>query len=128
MAYVYLTMTVPAALRDQCNALSLAAAGEAGRDVWTTGCSPTGDEPATHYIASGAVGDDMAYLLTHPDALAEATGMTLEQAQGLLNACDIIPLGQNTAPEGEPPNAETVQQTLDRLGLQLVQAEMPLMP
>ena len=125
--YVYLTMTVPAALQAQCNALSEAAAGAAGRNVWTTPLSPTGEAPATHYIASGAVGDDMAYLLTHPDALAEATGMTLEQAQGLLSACDIIQLGQNTAPEGEPPNAETLQQTLGRLGLKQIQAKMPVM-
>ena len=124
MAYVYLTMTVPAALQAQCNALSEAAAGAAGRNVWSTPFSPTGAEPATHYIASGAVGDDIAYLLTHPDALAEATGMTLEQAQGLLDACDIMPLGQNTAPEGESPNAETVQQPLDRLGLQFIRVTM----
>ena len=124
MTYVYLTMTVPAALQVQCNALSEAAAGAAGRNVWTTPLSPTGDEPATHYIASGAVGDDMAYLLTHPDALAEATGMTLEQAQGLLGACDIMPLGANSAPEDEPPNAETLPQTLARLGLQFVRADM----
>ena len=123
--YVYLTMTVPAALQAQCNALSEAAAGAAGRNVWTTPLSPTGEEPATHYIASGPVGDDMAYLLTHPDALAEATGMTLEQAQGLLGACDIMPLGTNTAPEDESPNAETLAQTLERLGLQFVRAVMP---
>ena len=124
MQYVYLTMTVPAALRDQCNALSLAAAGEAGRDVWSSGFSATGQTPATHYAASGAVGDDMACLLTHPEALAEATGMTPEQAQTLLGACDIMPLGTNTAPEGEPPNAETVEQTPARLGLKMVQSEL----
>lgn len=126
MAYVFLTMTIPAALQAQCNALSEAAAGPAGANVWTTPFSPTGDEPATHYIASGAVGDDMAYLLTHPEALAEATGMTLEQAQGLLAACDIMPLGANTAPDGEPPNAETVPQTLERLGLRLVQPPLAM--
>ena len=126
MPYVYLTMTVPAALRDQCNALSEAAAGDAGRNVWTTPFSPTGDEPATHYVASGAVGDDMAYLLTHVEALAEATGMTLVDAANLLNACDIMPLGQNTAPEGEPPNAETVAETLARLGLKPVQATLAM--
>ena len=122
MAYTFLTMTVPAALRDQCNALSFAAAGEAGRNVWSSGFSATGKAPATHYVASGAVGDDMAYLLTHPDALADATGMTLAQAQALLAACDVIPLGTNTAPEGEPANAETLEQTLARLGLKMIQA------
>ena len=120
--YVYLTMVVPAALCKQCNDLSYAAAGDAGKDVWSSGYSPTGQMPITHYVASGPVGDDMAYLLTHPDALADATGISLAQTQALLGACDIIPLGQNTAPEGQPPNAETLDETLARLGLKMIQA------
>ena len=124
MQYLFCTMTVIAAHKDLCNELSLAAAGEPGRNVWTTPFSPTGEEPATHYVASGAVGDDVVHLLVDPVALAEATGMTPENAEALLATCDVIRLGQNTAPEGEPPNAETVAETLARLGLKMVQSEL----
>lgn len=121
--YAYLTMTVPAELQAQCNALSFSAAGEAGKDVWTTPLSPTGKAPATHYIASGAVGEDMAALLTDTNKLADATGLPFAEAHALLSAVDIIPIGQNTAPEGAQPNAETLDQTLDRLGLMFVRGE-----
>jgi hypothetical protein len=32
-------------------------------DMFTTGLSPTGDEPATHYISSGGVGEGFAALV-----------------------------------------------------------------
>lgn len=126
MVYLFCTLTVPAEHKDLCNELSLAVSGESGRNVWTTPFSPTGEAPATHYIASGAVGEDVVHYLVDPVALAEATGMTQANAEALLAACDVIRLGTNTAPEGEPPNAETVSQTLERLGLTLVQAPLAM--
>jgi hypothetical protein len=33
------------------------------QDMFTTGLSPTGDEPATHYISSGGVGEGFAALV-----------------------------------------------------------------
>lgn len=131
MQYVYLTMTVPAALRDQCNALSFAAAGEAGRDVWSTGLSATGNAPATHYISSGPISDDMAALLpcttvdsegvasTSPGqpaavpALAAKAGITttLEQIKALYASIDV---------SDQDPFA-----AMARLGLQIVRVTLP---
>ena len=121
------TIIIPASVQPNARALCKGLAGVAGDGMFTTGLSATGKAPATHYIASGAVGDDVVHLLVDPVALAEATGMTPENTEALLATCDVIRLGQNTAPEGEPPNAETLQQTLGRLELKQIQAKMLVM-
>ncbi len=58
------TIIVPAAFQQLAQALCEAAAeGGAGKGMFTTGLSETGTEPATHYISSGAIFDDLAALL-----------------------------------------------------------------
>lgn len=56
------TMILPASVtplaREIANTLSTAAQG-----MWTTGLSPTGAEPATHYISSGFITPDFAYMV-----------------------------------------------------------------
>ena len=62
--YPHRTIIVPAAFQQLAQALCEAAAeGGAGKGMFTTGLSETGTEPATHYISSGAIFDDLAALL-----------------------------------------------------------------
>ena len=80
--------------------LSATVAGPAGAGMWTTPLSPTGAEPATHWISAGLISQDFAALLPLGDdpgnaalvaELATANGMetTAEQVQALFDASDI---------------------------------------
>ena len=80
--------------------LAATVAGPAGAGMWTTPLSPTGAEPATHWISAGLISQDFAALLPLDDEpgnaalvaeLATANGMatTAEQVQALFDASDI---------------------------------------
>lgn len=108
--WVLRTLIVPAALADQCRALC-AAATPAGAGMFTTALSPTGDEPATHYISSGLLDADFAALLDSPEAmLAGLTALGIEvdlaTCQGILTLCDV--------------SEESGQAAMERLGLRMV--------
>ena len=84
-------------------------AGPGGSGMFTTPLSPTGQEPATHYISAGAVEEPFAQLLPltefpadaepviypgQPDLIAQmasAQGMTVtpEEVRALLAASDV---------------------------------------
>lgn len=98
-------MIVPAGTVEQCQALA-AALTPAGAGMWTTPLSPTGDEPATHYISSGLVDQLLADLLESPDALAAGTGISLAEAQAILASSDVS--------QDDPHDA------MNRLGLTLI--------
>ncbi len=109
------------------HAIETTLAGPGGSGMFTTPLSPTGQEPATHYISAGAVEEPFAQLLPltefpadaepviypgQPDlvtqmATAQGTDITLEQVQALLNASDVSEQEAFTA--------------LARLGLQIAQ-------
>ena len=61
--YTNLTIILPAAAQALAQGLCVAAAGEAGAGMFTTGLSPTGEAPATHYISSGATETQFADIL-----------------------------------------------------------------
>ena len=61
--YTNLTIIIPAAAQALAQGLCVAAAGEAGAGMFTTGLSATGEAPATHYISSGAVEAKFAAIL-----------------------------------------------------------------
>lgn len=62
--YVHRTIIVPAAFQQLAQALCEAAAeGDAGKGMFITALSPTGVEPATHYISSGHIEDVFASIL-----------------------------------------------------------------
>jgi len=130
------TIIVPAAFQQLAQGLCAAAAeGDAGVGMFTTGLSETGTEPATHYISSGAIFDDLASLLPlttvepstddgEPDmvterpgnvafveGLAAQAGITLPAGTvaGLFDALDVSEQGPFEA--------------VARLGLVMVQAE-----
>jgi hypothetical protein len=127
--WTYRNLIVPAAVADQARSICVALAGEGQSGLFTTPLSPTGAEPATHYISSGLIEDQFAGLLplwgdvegewTELSAglpetilqLLEQQGYTplptLTELQALLSQCDIT--------EQEPFVA------LERLALKLVQ-------
>ena len=62
--YTHRNIIVPAAFQQLAQGLCEAAAeGDAGKGMFTTGLSPDGSAPATHYISSGYIADDLAELL-----------------------------------------------------------------
>ena len=53
---------VPATIVEQVRALA-DSFDPAASGMWTTGLSPTGAEPATHFISAGLIGDDFAAIM-----------------------------------------------------------------
>lgn len=127
MSWVHRCLIVPAEHADLARVLCETLAGPGGAGMFTTALSPTGQEPATHYISAGAVEEPFAQLLPlielpadaepviypgQPELIAQmatAQGMavTPEEVQALLAASDVTEQEAFTA--------------LARLGLQIVQ-------
>ncbi len=121
MSWQHRCMIVPTEHVDLARALCAALAGEGGSGMFTTALSPTGTEPATHWISSGLIESEFADLLPllsvdvtdaplagHPDhvcTLAHDAGMAVsyDDIVRLFSAVDV----------SEQPPAEA----LDRLGL-----------
>lgn len=113
--YVNRTMILPATLAPLARALASTLAGDAAADMWTVGLSPTGAEPATHYVSTGAVGVEFEMALTDANVLFEAcqaaeAPVTLEQCQQLVDGADVGNL-----------DTEGAFAAFERLGLKLVQ-------
>ncbi len=108
MKWVNRCLIVPASQVKFARQLPAAIAGPSGVGMWTTPLSPTGTEPATHYISAGLIDEQFAALmpLTQYPAdsepihtpgraaiaahLATQAGVptTTEQVQELFDACD----------------------------------------
>ena len=107
--WTYRALVVPDALVTYARELTAAVAGEAGQGMYSAALSPTGQEPATHWMSAGMIAGDFAALLPlttyPPDAepiytpgnpelvaqMAQANGMqtTAEDVQALYDASDI---------------------------------------
>lgn len=126
--YTHRTIIVPAAFQQLAQGLCEAAAeGDAGKGMFTTGLSPTGELPATHYISSGPIAAEFGNLLplttfdedgvptTRPgdvatvEAIASQAGINLPEGTiaALFSAIEVT--------EQEPFAA------MARLGVQIVQ-------
>lgn len=101
-------MIVPADQVEFARALPPAIAGASGSGMWTTPLSPTGAEPATHFISAGLIDQQFAALMPltqypadaepiltpgNPEIaahLATEAGVptTAEQVQALFAVCD----------------------------------------
>ena len=57
------TLIVPAAIVNSARFLSGSLAGKAGDGMYLTPLSPSGQEPATHYISSGIISSEFADIL-----------------------------------------------------------------
>ena len=128
------TIIVPKAKQALSQSLCAGLAGNAGAGMFITGLSASGNAPATHYVSSGPISDEMAALLpcksvttgaegnqqitTTPGmpeavpALAAKAGITATKAQitALYAAIDVS--------DQEPFAA------MARLGLQMVQVPL----
>ena len=61
MAYIFRTLIVTAA--GEPLARTIAAAFGGGPDMWTTPLSTSGNDPATHYISTGYIPPEFAYMV-----------------------------------------------------------------
>ena len=85
MSYVHKTMICPAAIVEQVRAIASNFPSTTG--MWTVPLRQIGGTEVTHYISAGPVAADMAVLMEDPQALSDATGIPLEQAEGILGQC-----------------------------------------
>lgn len=131
MKWVYRCLIAPDALVQYARDMTAAVAGESGAGMYSAALSPTGAEPATHWISAGLISEQFASLLpltTYPaDAepvhqpghpaivarIATSNGYptTAEAVAQLLDAADIT--------------EQDAQQAMARLGLQMVQPTEP---
>lgn len=128
--YTNLTIILPAAAQALAQGLCVAAAGEAGAGMFTTGLSATGEAPATHFISSGAIETQFADILPVAaitvvegvETLTPATG-DLDAVLGLASAAG-VPVDLATV-EGLFAALDVSEQppftAMERLGLQIVE-------
>ena len=129
------TFIVPAAVVGMARAMCEGLAGSAGAGMFVVGLSASGEAPATHYISSGPISDEMAALLPLTTVTQDAEGndvistapgdpayvvelaaqagitVTVEQVAGLLASVDV---------SDQPPF-----DAMARRGLKLVQRPLP---
>ena len=84
--YTNLTIILPAAAQALAQGLCVAAAGEAGAGMFTTGLSATGEAPATHFISSGAVEAKFADILPVATVTMVDDVPTVERGAGDIDA------------------------------------------
>ena len=65
---------IPASAQAKAQALCAGLAGQAGAGMFVVGLSASGNAPATHYISSGPVSDEMAALLPCKSITTDAQG------------------------------------------------------
>ena len=127
--YTNLTIVLPKAAQALAQGLCVAAAGEAGAGMFTTGLSPTGEAPATHFISSGAVEAKFAAILPIGTVTTVDEVTTVERSAGDVEA--VIQLAKDA---GVSVDLDTVGglfaaldvtaqdpfAAMERLGLQLI--------
>lgn len=114
MSYVHRCMIVPAAHAPLARELVVLLAGPPANDMFTTGLSANGDIPFTHYVSSGMIEEQFAYVMTDPATMAmfcvnAGRQITVEECTALLSACDVT---------DEDPHA-----ALARVGLTMLTTE-----
>lgn len=120
------TMIVPAALAPLGRALA-AGLSPGGVGMFVTGLSPTGAEPATHYVSSGLINGEFDGVLQdanllHAACVAKGAQVTLAQCQALVTGSDVSG-GVLIDDEGRE-YTETPWMAFERLGLRLVQGAL----
>lgn len=104
--YTIATLTIPAEYMDAANKCAAVFDPDTGGAESFGACrmSPTGDEPATHYMASGAIKSQYIPLLTNPDhafaaltLIAEEYGRNAPIEADVQDFCNNVSIGE---PEG----------------------------
>jgi hypothetical protein len=129
------TIIIPASVQPNARALCKGLAGIAGDGMFTTGLSATGKAPATHYVSSGPISDDMAALLPCKKVSKDKDGKAVvTTAPGMPDAVPAMATkaGISTTKtkitalyaaidvSDQPPF-----EAMARLGLQIVQVPLP---
>ena len=65
---------IPASAQAKAQAMCAGLAGQAGAGMFVVGLSASGNAPATHYISSGPISDEMAALLPCKSITTDAQG------------------------------------------------------
>lgn len=63
MREIFRTLIVPAADAPLARQIAVTLSPVGGSGMWTTGLSPSGKDPATHYVSTGLIGPDFAMLV-----------------------------------------------------------------
>ena len=127
--YTNLTIILPKAAQSLAQGLCVAAAGEAGVGMFTTGLNAKGTGAATHYISSGAVEAKFADILPLSTITTVDEVETVSKTTGNIEA--VIQLAKDA---GQAVDAKTIGglfaaldvtaqdpfAAMERLGLQLV--------
>ena len=81
------TIIVPKAKQALSQSLCAGLAGNAGAGMFITGLSASGNAPATHYVSSGPISDEMAALLPCKSVTTDAEGkQTITTTPGMPEA------------------------------------------
>lgn len=101
--WVHVTLTIPAEHVDTANRLASIFDPDTGGAATFGGCglSPTGDAPATHYMAATVIKEQYLPALTDPDAalsaltaLAEQYGREAPEQQDVEDWCSNVIVGE----------------------------------
>ena len=63
MSDIFRTLIVTAADASLAQQIAVTLAPTGGSNMWTTGLSASGNDPATHYVSTGLIGPDFAMLV-----------------------------------------------------------------
>lgn len=135
MSYTHRVIIVPAAFQQLAQGLCEAAAeGDAGKGMFATGLSATGETPATHYISSGYIeqqfadilplttvsqdGEGLPSVATRPGNVAVVEGLAAQSGVQVPAGTIAALLGAVDVSEQEPFTA------MARLGLSIVQEDI----
>ncbi len=133
MSNIFRTLIIVSDAADLARKIA-ATLSPAGAGMWTTGLSPNGKQPASHYISTGYITEEFGYMVPqqiylqdeygawqlaetlpgNPEAVTQACNaagleVTLEQVQAIFDTADVTDQDPFTA--------------MQRLGLSLVQPE-----
>ena len=129
------TIVIPASVAVNARNLCKGLAPGSGDGMFLTGLSATGNAPATHYVSSGTISDEMAALLPCKTVTTDKDGKTVvTTAPGMPDAvpalatkakisttkAKITALYASIDVSDQPPFV-----AMARLGLQMVQVPLP---
>ena len=92
MSWTHRCLIVPAAEVELARQISAALAGPSGEGMWITPLSPTGAEPATHFISAGLISHEFAHMVPEQvweqvDGAWTQTGSTPGNPEAVHAAC-----------------------------------------
>jgi len=102
--WIFRTLIIAAEDQALTSTISETLGGTGGTNMWLTGLSADGAEPATHYIATGLIGEEFAAMV--PCA-------TWEHVDGVWTQTDYV-----------PGNAALVSMACAQAGVEVTQAEV----